>query len=75
MHSTLALVLVAAMRAGSLGALIAGGLLTAGVLIGFWVREFEELRRFWSPVGILLAFLAGAVVFLFGHYGQNNCWP
>jgi len=52
-----------------------GGLLAAGALIGFWVRAIDEFRRFWVASGLLLALLAGGILFAFGHYGQNNCWP
>jgi hypothetical protein len=70
-----AIVLVGAMRAGMLGSLVLGSLIAAGALIGFWTRALEEFRRFWLPIGILLALLVGSIVFAFGHYGQNNCWP
>lgn len=46
-----------------------------GALVGFGVRRLHEIRRLWLPFGILLALTVGSVIFAFGHYGHNNCWP
>jgi len=70
-----AICLVALGHSGWLGLLFVGGTLGVGALIGFWIRASEKFRRFWFPIGILLALLAGGIIFSFGHYGQNNCWP
>lgn len=50
-------------------------LAVAGVLIGFLIRTLDTFRRFWLPAGLLLAFAIGAIVFSFGHYGLDLCWP
>jgi hypothetical protein len=71
----LAIVLAVVLRSGWSTVLFGGGLLAAGALIGFCVRAIAELRRFWLPTGILLALIVGGIIFMFGHYGQNNCWP
>ncbi|MGA8575790.1 MAG: hypothetical protein WB609_08950 [Candidatus Cybelea sp.] len=70
-----AIALVAAMRAGWQGFLLFVALIGAGSLLGFWTRALEEFRQFWLPIGILLALSVAGVIFLYGHYGQNNCWP
>lgn len=67
--------LAVALRSGWSLLLFGGGLLGAGALIGFCERTIAAFRRFWFPLGVLLALAIGGVVFMFGHYGQNNCWP
>jgi hypothetical protein len=72
----LVVALVGAMRSGFWGFLFAVGLIAAGAVIGIWTRALlAEFRWIWLLAGILLALAAGSVVFSFGHYGQNNCWP
>ena len=51
------------------------GLLGSGVLVGLLVRRIEWVRRFWLPTGIVIAVAVASLVWAFGHYGQNNCWP
>jgi hypothetical protein len=71
----LAITLVVLARTGLTGFLLFAGIVVAGAVLGIAVRELEAVRRFWLPLGIASALLVGAVVFSFGHYGQNNCWP
>lgn len=49
--------------------------LMAGAVAGLSVRVVPKALRFWLPLGALVALALGAMVFAFGHYGQNNCWP
>lgn len=67
--------IIADMRAGLVGFLLFVGLVVAGALIGYCIRKLEEARRFWLPTAILLALTIGVMIFSFGHYGQNDCWP
>jgi hypothetical protein len=46
-----------------------------GMFVGLVVRSTERYGRWWFPIGIVLALLIAAVIFAFGHYGQNNCSP
>jgi hypothetical protein len=71
----LVVVLAVVLRSGWSSLLFGGGILGAGALIGFWIRTIVEIRRFWFPFGVLLALTIGGLIFMFGHYGQNNCWP
>lgn len=75
----LAVCLVAVMAIGfrfAAGTLaVAIGFLGSGVLVGFLVRKIGWLRRFWLPIGIVIALALGSLLWTFGHYGQDNCWP
>jgi hypothetical protein len=70
-----AVAVVALSHANWLGVFVWAGLIVGGALIGFWIRAIDEFRRFWLPMGIVMALCLGSVIFSFGHYGQNNCWP